>query len=71
MVVILSGDVGVYGMVGFVYEVLIEKGWKKEMGVELEVIFGILVINLCVFFFGVFVMYDVCIISLSDYFMLW
>ena len=28
--VISSGDSGVYGMAGLVYEVLIEKGWKKK-----------------------------------------
>ncbi|KHF30438.1 Cobalt-precorrin-3B C(17)-methyltransferase [Anoxybacillus sp. BCO1] len=31
--VISSGDAGLYGMAGLVYEVLIEKGWKKETGV--------------------------------------
>ena len=28
--VISSGDAGVYGMAGLVYEVLIEKGWTEE-----------------------------------------
>lgn len=36
--VISSGDAGVYGMAGLVYEVLIEKGWKEETGVGIEVI---------------------------------
>ncbi|MGZ4107476.1 MAG: SAM-dependent methyltransferase, partial [Tumebacillaceae bacterium] len=30
--VISSGDSGVYGMAGLVYEVLIEKGWREEDG---------------------------------------
>ena len=36
--VISSGDSGVYGMAGLVYEVLIEKRWKPATGVEVEVI---------------------------------
>lgn len=43
--VISSGDAGVYGMAGLVYEVLVEKGWKQDTGVEVEVIPGISAIN--------------------------
>ena len=39
--VISSGDAGVYGMAGLVYEVLIEKGWTEETGVSVEVIPGV------------------------------
>lgn len=30
--VISSGDAGVYGMAGLVYEVLIERGWSRSEG---------------------------------------
>ncbi|GAB1807415.1 precorrin-3B C(17)-methyltransferase [Priestia megaterium] len=69
--VISSGDAGVYGMAGLVYEVLIEKGWKKETGVELEVIPGISAINSCASLLGAPVMHDACTISLSDHLTPW
>jgi precorrin-3B C17-methyltransferase len=64
--VISSGDAGVYGMAGLVYEVLIEKGWSKKTGVEVEVIPGISAINSCASLLGAPVMHDACTISLSD-----
>lgn len=69
--VISSGDAGVYGMAGLVYEVLIEKGWKKETGVEVEVIPGISAINSCASLLGAPVMHDACTISLSDHLTPW
>ena len=39
--VISSGDAGVYGMAGLVYEVLVEKGWTESTGVKVEVVPGI------------------------------
>ena len=27
-----SGDPGIYGMIGLIYEILAEKGWKKNNG---------------------------------------
>ncbi|CRK83248.1 precorrin-3B C(17)-methyltransferase [Neobacillus massiliamazoniensis] len=69
--VISSGDAGVYGMAGLVYEVLIEKGWKKASGVEVEVIPGISAINSCAALLGAPVMHDACTISLSDHLTPW
>lgn len=69
--VISSGDAGVYGMAGLVYEVLIEKGWKKETGVEVEVIPGVSAINSCASLLGAPVMHDACTISLSDHLTPW
>ncbi|PLR80380.1 precorrin-3B C(17)-methyltransferase [Bacillus canaveralius] len=69
--VISSGDAGVYGMAGLVYEVLIEKGWKKATGVEVEVIPGISAINSCASLLGAPVMHDACTISLSDHLTPW
>ncbi|HZG81164.1 MAG TPA: precorrin-3B C(17)-methyltransferase [Brevibacillus sp.] len=69
--VISSGDAGVYGMAGLVYEVLVEKGWKQATGVELEVIPGISAINSCGAILGAPIMHDACTISLSDHLTPW
>lgn len=69
--VISSGDAGVYGMAGLVYEVLIEKGWTPDTGVEVEVIPGISAINSCASLLGSPVMHDACTISLSDHLTPW
>ncbi len=69
--VISSGDAGVYGIAGLVYEVLIEKGWHPDTGVEVEVIPGISAINSCASLLGSPVMHDACMISLSDHLTPW
>lgn len=69
--VISSGDSGVYGMAGLVYEVLIEKGWKEETGVEVEVVPGISAVHSCGSLLGAPIMHDSCTISLSDHLTPW
>lgn len=69
--VISSGDSGVYGMAGLVYEVLIEKGWTEETGVEVEVIPGISAVHSCGSLLGAPIMHDSCTISLSDHLTPW
>jgi cobalt-factor III methyltransferase len=69
--VISSGDAGVYGMAGLVYEVLVEKGWSPRDGVEVEVIPGISAIQSCASLLGAPVMHDACTISLSDHLTPW
>jgi precorrin-3B C17-methyltransferase len=69
--VISSGDAGVYGMAGLVYEVLVEKGWHPGEGVEVEVIPGVSAINSCAALLGSPVMHDACMISLSDHLTPW
>ncbi|WP_139488620.1 precorrin-3B C(17)-methyltransferase [Brevibacillus dissolubilis] len=69
--VISSGDAGVYGMAGLVYEVLVEKGWKPGSGIEVEVIPGISAIQSCASLLGAPVMHDACTISLSDHLTPW
>ncbi|EIT86469.1 precorrin 3 methylase [Fictibacillus macauensis ZFHKF-1] len=69
--VISSGDAGVYGMSGLVYEVLVERGWKESTGVTVEVIPGISAINSCASLLGAPVMHDACTISLSDHLTPW
>lgn len=69
--VISSGDAGVYGMAGLVYEVLMERGWSPSIGVEVEVIPGISAIQSCASLLGAPVMHDSCTISLSDHLTPW
>ncbi|WP_397538572.1 precorrin-3B C(17)-methyltransferase [Rummeliibacillus pycnus] len=69
--VISSGDAGVYGMAGLVYEVLIEKGWTEANGVPVEIIPGISAINSCGSLLGAPIMHDSCTISLSDHLTPW
>lgn len=69
--VISSGDAGVYGMAGLIYEVLMEKGWSEKDGVEVEVIPGISAIQSCAALLGAPVMHDACTISLSDHLTPW
>jgi precorrin-3B C17-methyltransferase len=69
--VISSGDAGLYGMAGLVYEVLMAKGWREETGVPVEIIPGISAINSCASLLGAPVMHDACTISLSDHLTPW
>ncbi|MGZ0085788.1 precorrin-3B C(17)-methyltransferase [Caldibacillus thermoamylovorans] len=69
--VISSGDAGLYGMAGLVYEVLIEKGWTKDDPIEVEVIPGISAIHSCAALLGAPIMHDACTISLSDHLTPW
>jgi precorrin-3B C17-methyltransferase len=69
--VISSGDAGVYGMAGLVYEVLMEQGWTEKEGIGVEVIPGISAINSCASLLGAPIMHDACTISLSDHLTPW
>lgn len=69
--VISSGDSGVYGMAGLVYEVLVEMGWTEKNGVAVEIVPGISAINSCASILGAPVMHDSCTISLSDHLTPW
>nr|WP_256371125.1 precorrin-3B C(17)-methyltransferase [Geobacillus sp. BMUD] len=69
--VISSGDAGLYGMAGLVYEVLIEKGWTKDDPIQVEVIPGISAIHSCAALLGAPIMHDACTISLSDHLTPW
>jgi precorrin-3B C17-methyltransferase len=69
--VISSGDAGVYGMAGLVYEVLIGKGWQKATGVEVEIIPGVSAVHSTASLLGAPIMHDSCTISLSDHLTPW
>ena len=63
---ISSGDAGVYGMAGLVFEVLREIGWKRGDSPELRIVPGITAINSCASRVGAPLVHDFCSISLSD-----
>lgn len=63
---ISSGDAGVYGMAGLVFEVLREIGWKRGEAPELRIVPGITAINSCASRVGAPLVHDFCSISLSD-----
>jgi precorrin-3B C17-methyltransferase len=63
---ISSGDAGVYGMAGLVFQVLREIGWKRGESPELRVIPGVTALNSCASLVGAPLVHDFCAISLSD-----
>jgi precorrin-3B C17-methyltransferase len=63
---ISSGDVGVYGMAGPTYEVLMQHGWTPDSDISVEVIPGTTALNACASLAGAPLTHDFCSISLSD-----
>ncbi|MCF6202185.1 MAG: precorrin-3B C(17)-methyltransferase [Methylococcaceae bacterium] len=63
---ISSGDIGVYGMAGPTFEVLLQAGWTPDQGIEVEVIPGATALNACAALVGAPLTHDFCSISLSD-----
>ncbi len=63
---ISSGDIGVYGMAGPTYEVLLKSGWTPESEIEVEIIPGSTALSACASLVGAPLTHDFCSISLSD-----
>lgn len=63
---ISSGDSGVYGMAGLVFEVLRTMNWKRGDSPELRIIPGITAVSSCASLLGAPLIHDFCAISLSD-----
>jgi len=61
-----SGDAGVYGMAGLVFEVLRTIGWQRGESPELRIIPGMTALNSCGSLVGAPLVHDFCAISLSD-----
>jgi precorrin-3B C17-methyltransferase len=64
--IISSGDAGVYGMAGLVFQVLQELGWKRGQSPELRLIPGMTALNSTGSLVGAPLGHDFCAISLSD-----
>ncbi|MHB0884705.1 MAG: precorrin-3B C(17)-methyltransferase [Bacillota bacterium] len=69
--VVSSGDPGVYGMAGLVFEILRERGWDPAAGLEVEVVPGTTAANSCAALVGAPLMHDYATISLSDHLTPW
>jgi len=63
---ISSGDIGVYGMAGPTYEVLLKSGWTPDSDIEVEVVPGSTALSACASLVGAPLTHDFCSISLSD-----
>lgn len=61
-----SGDIGVYGMAGPTFEVLLQAGWRPGAGVEVELVPGCTALAACASLVGAPLTHDFCSISLSD-----
>jgi len=61
-----SGDIGVYGMAGPTYEVLLQSGWTPDSDIEVEVVPGSTALSACAALVGAPLTHDFCSISLSD-----
>lgn len=66
-----SGDPGIYGMVGLIYEILAEKGWSKEDGIYIECVPGVSSLNSCAALVGSPLMTDFAVVSMSDLLVPW
>jgi precorrin-3B C17-methyltransferase len=64
--IISSGDAGVYGMAGLVFQVLQDIGWKRDGSPELRIVPGMTALNACASLVGAPLGHDFCAISLSD-----
>ncbi len=64
--IISSGDAGVYGMCGLVFQVLEELGWKRGDSPTLRIVPGMTALNSCASLVGAPLGHDFCSISLSD-----
>lgn len=66
-----SGDPGIYGMVGLIYEILAEKGWDKDSGIYVEAVPGVSSLNSCAALVGSPLMTDFAVVSMSDLLVPW
>src|SRR6188472_1172585 len=66
-----SGDPGIYGMIGLIYEILADKGWNKENGIYIECVPGISSLNSCAALVGSPLMTDFAVVSMSDLLVPW
>ena len=66
-----SGDPGIYGMIGLIYEILAEKRWNKEGGIYVECVPGVSSLNSCAALVGSPLMTDFAVVSMSDLLVPW
>jgi len=66
-----SGDPGIYGMAGLIYETLAEEGWDPKNDLPVEIIPGVSALNSCSSIIGPPLMTDFAVLSMSDLLVPW
>lgn len=66
-----SGDPGIYGMAGLIYEILAESDWDPKEGLPVEIIPGVSALNSCSALIGSPLMTDFAVVSMSDLLVPW
>ena len=66
-----SGDPGIYGMAGLIYETLAEIGWDPHNELKVEIIPGVSALNSCASIIGSPLMTDFAVVSMSDLLVPW
>jgi precorrin-3B C17-methyltransferase len=66
-----SGDPGIYGMAGLIYETLAESGWNPKDGLQVEIVPGVSALNSCASIIGSPLMTDFAVVSMSDLLVPW
>jgi precorrin-3B C17-methyltransferase len=66
-----SGDPGIYGMAGLIYETLAETGWNPSDGLQVEIVPGVSALNSCASIVGSPLMTDFAVVSMSDLLVPW
>jgi len=66
-----SGDPGIYGMIGLIYEILAEKDWDMSKGIYVECVPGVSSLNSCAALVGSPLMTDFAVVSMSDLLVPW
>jgi precorrin-3B C17-methyltransferase len=66
-----SGDPGIYGMIGLIYEILAEKEWDRDRGIYVECVPGVSSLNSCAALVGSPLMTDFAVVSMSDLLVPW
>ena len=66
-----SGDPGIYGMAGLIYETLAETGWDPKDDLQVEIVPGVSALNSCASIIGSPLMTDFAVVSMSDLLVPW
>ena len=66
-----SGDPGIYGMIGLIYEILADKKWRRGAGIYVECVPGVSSLNSCSALVGSPLMTDFAVVSMSDLLVPW
>jgi len=66
-----SGDPGIYGMAGLIFEVLAESGWNPDSDLQVELVPGVSALNSCASLIGSPLMTDFAVVSMSDLLVPW